>query len=158
MKLKEIIIKRNFTKFQNNQILTLDNKKSNITFIYGVNGTGKSSISRLFYYSNLGLNNKEEFNDKIEQLTTMGATEDANVMLVYDDNSETIIANKDIINPHKIPTFNKDYIDNKITYQQNFRNNKFDPKNSTYSVASEAKNNILIRQKNIIQLLNKVQM
>ncbi len=147
MKLKEIIIKHNFTKFQNNQILTFDNAKSNITFIYGVNGTGKSSISRLFYYSNLRLNNKEEFNDKIEQLTTMGATEDANVMLVYDDNFETIIANKDIINPHKTPTFNKDYIDNKITYQQNFRNNKFDPKNSTYSVASEAKNNYINKAK-----------
>ena len=49
-----------------------------------------------------------ELYNKIKQLTTIGTTKNANVMLVYDDNSETIIANKDIINPHKIPTFNKD--------------------------------------------------
>ena len=57
MKIKEIIIKQNFTKFRDNQSLILENEKSNSTFIYGVNGTGKSSISRLFYYSNLKLAN-----------------------------------------------------------------------------------------------------
>lgn len=147
MKIKEIIIKQNFTKFRDNQSLILENEKSNSTFIYGVNGTGKSSISRLFYYSNLKLANSEEFNDRIEQLTTIGTTKNAEVKILFDDNSETNILNKDILNPHKIPVFNKDYIDDKITYQQNFRNNKFDPKNSTYSITSEAKKNYINKKK-----------
>lgn len=166
MKIKEIAIQKNFTKFKDNQKIIFNNSKSNVTFVYGVNGSGKSSISRLFYYSKLKIKNVEEFTNKIEQLNTIGTAEPAKVMILFDNDSECIIANNDILNPKNFPVFNKDYIDNKITYQQNFRENKFDPKNSTYSITSEAKNNfinktkeykILIEQgQNLKQIIEKI--
>ncbi len=147
MKIKEIEIHKNFTKFKDNQKIVFNNLKSNVAFIYGVNGSGKSSISRLLYYSSLKLKNNEEFKNKIEQLNTIGASETAKITIYFDNNLQCIIDNNDILNPVIFPVFNKDYIDSKITYQQNFRKNKFDPKNSTYSITSEAKNNYIDKVK-----------
>ena len=50
MKIASINIESSFTKFIDSQEIKIpSDKKTNCIFIYGKNGSGKSSISKLFY-------------------------------------------------------------------------------------------------------------
>lgn len=137
MKIERIDINKSFTKFNDNQPLDLSENKKCI-FIYGSNGTGKSSLSKLFYVGNLKIN-QEEYSEKLALLRTIGSEDDMSVSICYSDETNTTFSNENIVNPKKIPVFNKYYIDSKITYQSNFKNNKFQEQSLNYGIELESK-------------------
>lgn len=139
MKISSINIESSFTKFLDSQeILIPNNKQTNSVFIYGKNGSGKSSISKLFTLNNKCIDGKE-YSEDILQLKTKKSTKELNVKVNYDNGSSTVYTTNNITNPIRIPTFNQDYIDSKITYQVDFKNNKFKENNLNYGVELESK-------------------
>ena len=139
MKISSINIESSFTKFLDSQeILIPNNKQTNSVFIYGKNGSGKSSISKLFTLNNKCIDGKE-YSEDILQLKTKKSTKELNVKVNYDNGSSTLYTTNNITNPIRIPTFNQDYIDSKITYQVDFKNNKFKENNLNYGVELESK-------------------
>ena len=140
MKIDLININSSFTKFKDNQGLDFSKKDNKCIFIYGSNGTGKSSISKLFSICNMKLEGNDEYKERLSLLKTMNSKNSMSVNICYDDESFTSISDE-IINPIKIPVFNKDYIDSKITYQKDFKNNLFQEQTSGYGIEFESKTN-----------------
>ena len=140
MKIDLININSSFTKFKDNQGLDFSKKDNKCIFIYGSNGTGKSSISKLFSICNMKLEGNDEYKERLFLLKTMNSKNSMSVNICYDDESFTSISDE-IINPIKIPVFNKDYIDSKITYQKDFKNNLFQEQTSGYGIEFESKTN-----------------
>ena len=163
MKITSINIESSFTKFIDSQEIKIpSDKKSNCIFIYGKNGSGKSSISKLFYTNNKYIEGKEYIDDLL-QLKTKRAIKDLNVKINFDNNTSNIFTGNSIINPIKIPVFNQEYIDLKITYQEDFKNNKFQEKNLNYGVELQSKTKYLdkikigkIEQKRKEELVEKI--
>lgn len=62
------------------------------------------------------------------------------ISICYNDETSTIFPD-DISNPQKIPVFNKNYIDSRITYQSDFKNNKFQEQTLNYGIELESKTN-----------------
>ncbi|MDD2409295.1 MAG: AAA family ATPase [Bacilli bacterium] len=139
MRIERIDINNSFTKFNDAQTIDLTENKSNCIFIYGSNGTGKSSLSKLFYASNLKLDMNDRYKENLSLLKTINSENNMSVSICYNDESFTTFDNSDIINPKKIPVFNKYYIDSKITYQSNFKNNKFQEQFLNYGIELESK-------------------
>ena len=111
MKITSINIESSFTKFIDSQEIKIpSDKKTNCIFIYGKNGSGKSSISKLFYTNNKYIEGKEYIDDLL-QLKTKRAIKDLNVKINFDNNTSNIFTGNSIINPIKIPVFNQEYID-----------------------------------------------
>lgn len=143
MKITSINIESSFTKFIDSQEIKIpSDKKTNCIFIYGKNGSGKSSISKLFYTNNKYIEGKEYIDDLL-QLKTKRAIKDLNVKINFNNNTSNIFTGNSIINPIKIPVFNQEYIDLKITYQEDFKNNKFQEKNLNYCVELQSKTKYL---------------
>lgn len=143
MKIASINIESSFTKFIDSQEIKIPgDKKTNCIFIYGKNGSGKSSISKLFYTNNKYIEGKEYIDDLL-QLKTKSAIKDLNVKINFDNSTSNIFTGNGIINPIKIPVFNQEYIDLKITYQEDFKNNKFQEKNLNYGVELQSKTKYL---------------
>ena len=139
MKISKINIENSFTKFIDEQeIIIPNNKETNCVFIYGKNGSGKSSISKLFVLSNKCID-KEEYADDILQLKTKKSIKELDVKVYYDNGNTTNFKANNIINPVRIPVFNQNYIDTKITYQEDFKSNKFKENNVNYGVELESK-------------------
>ena len=143
MKISSINIENSFTRFSDGQIITIpNNKETNCVFIYGKNGSGKSSISKLFALNNKCIEGKD-YIDNILQLKAKQASKELSVKVYYDNETSTIFKANSIDNPVKIPVFNQDYIDAKITYQEDFKNNRFRETNLNYSVELESKTKYL---------------
>ncbi|MGE5456553.1 MAG: AAA family ATPase [Ignavibacteriales bacterium] len=138
MTIERIDINNSFTKFNDNKSMDLSEGK-NCIFIYGSNGTGKSSLSKLFCASNLKLDKNDEYKEQLHLLKTINSESDMSVIIWYNDETFTTFNGSDIINPKKIPVFNKYYIDKKITYQTNFKNNKFQEQSLNYGIELESK-------------------
>ena len=138
MRIERIDINNSFTKFNDNQSIDLSENK-NCIFIYGSNGTGKSSLSKLFCASNLNLDNNGEYKEQLQLLKTINNETDMSVVIWYDAETNTAFNGSDIVNPKKVPVFNKYYVDKKITYQTNFKNNKFEEQSLNYGIELESK-------------------
>ena len=83
MKITSINIESSFTKFIDSQEIKIpSDKKTNCIFIYGKNGSGKSSISKLFYTNNKYIEGKEYIDDLL-QLKTKRAIKDLNVKISH---------------------------------------------------------------------------
>lgn len=144
MRIDSIDILKSFTKYKNGESIIIpydNNPKKLLTFIYGPNGTGKSSLSKLFYLANLKLENDFEYREKLKKLKAVSESDDMYVSICYSDESKTIFNGEEIENPIKIPTFNRDYVDSKITFQNDFKNNRFNEQNLIYSIELESKTN-----------------
>ena len=127
MKISKIKIDSSFAKFEDGEILdlsTLSEKNQNRVFIYGSNGAGKSSLSKLFSIGNMKLDGNLDYQNRLSLLKTTNNDNPLSVKIYYNEEDYTEF-NNDIIRPKRIPVFNKDYIDSKITYQTDFKNNKF---------------------------------
>jgi wobble nucleotide-excising tRNase len=142
MRIASIDIANSLTRFSDKQSLIFPNSENKI-FIYGSNGSGKSSLSKLFYICNMMLDGKDEYSEKLKQLKTIDSDKELIVSFCYDNESSTSFNNNAIINPKRFPVFNKDYIDSKITNQQDFKNNKFKEQAFNYGVELESKTNYI---------------
>lgn len=138
MRIERIDVNNSFTKFNDKQSIDLSENK-NCIFIYGSNGTGKSSLSKLFCASNLKLDNNDEYKEQLQLLKTINSEADMSVVIWYDAETNTAFNGSDIVNPKKVPVFNKYYVDKKITYQTNFKNNKFQEQSLNYGIELESK-------------------
>ena len=139
MRIDSIDIRSSFTKYNDNQRIDFS-KKNNCIFFYGSNGTGKSSLSKLFSISDMAMDGNDNYKERLSLLKTIDSSKDLDVSVCYNNESFTLFTN-DIVNPIKIPVFNKDYIDSKITYQSDFKNNRFQEKTSNYGIELESKTN-----------------
>lgn len=140
MRIDSINIRNSFTKYNDNQRIDFSKKINNCIFFYGSNGTGKSSLSKLFSISNMVIDGNDNYKERLSLLKTINSSSEMNVTVCYNDESFTTFTN-DIINPIKIPVFNKDYIDTKITYQSDFKNNRFREQTLSYGIDLESKTN-----------------
>lgn len=140
MKIDSIDINNSFTRFNNNQRIDFSKKDNNCIFIYGPNGTGKSSLSKLFSISNMKVDGDESYKEKLLLLKTIDSPHKMSVSICYNDETSTIFTD-DISNPQKIPVFNKNYIDSRITYQSDFKNNKIQEQTLNYGIELESKTN-----------------
>ncbi len=163
MRIDSIDIRSSFTKYNDNQRIDFS-KKNNCIFFYGSNGTGKSSLSKLFSISDMAMDGNDNYKERLSLLKTIDSSKDLDVSVCYNNESFTLFTN-DIVNPIKIPVFNKDYIDSKITYQSDFKNNRFQEKTSNYGIELESKTNYNkkiaeieennIKGKELIEKINK---
>lgn len=140
MRIDSIDIRSSFTKYNDNQRIDLSKKINNCIFFYGSNGTGKSSLSKLFSISNMAIDGNNNYKERLSLLKTIDSSKDLDVSICYNDENFTIFTN-DVVNPIKVPVFNKDYIDSKITYQSDFKNNLFQEQASSYGIELESKTN-----------------
>lgn len=149
MKISDLNIETSFTKFIDHQNMIIpNNKETNCIFVYGKNGSGKSSISKLFSASNKVSDSKEYLQDLV-QLKTKNSKQNLSVKICYDDGNITTINDKSIINPIKTPVFNQDYIDTKITHQEDFKNNRFKENVLNYGVELKTKTNYISKLKEL---------
>jgi len=134
MKISSIKIEKSFTRFKDSQEIKFpNNKETNCAFIYGKNGSGKSSLSKLFTISNKDKENKAYAEDLL-RLKTKNSDNELFVKIIYDNDNITEFKNNQIINSIKTPVFNQEYIDSKITYQEDFKNNKFKENTLNYGI------------------------
>lgn len=89
----------NLTTFESNQEINFDKK---LTLLFGYNGSGKTSISRLLNYASSS--RFENFN--FSNLKSLGSVDELSFKLVREDGTLT--------DNLKIVVFNKDYIESKI--------------------------------------------
>lgn len=147
MKISKLNIETSFTKFVDQQYIDIPNsKETNCVFIYGKNGSGKSSISKLFSISNKVIDGKEYLQDLI-QLKTKSSDKSLSVKIYYDNGNITEYSDKRVLNPIKTPVFNQEYIDTKITYQEDFKNNKFKENTLNYGVELKTKTEYISKLK-----------
>lgn len=147
MKISKLNIETSFTKFVDQQYIDIPNSKdTNCVFIYGKNGSGKSSISKLFSISNKVIDGKEYLQDLI-QLKTKSSDKSLSVKIYYDNGNITEYSDKRVFNPIKTPVFNQEYIDTKITYQEDFKNNKFKENTLNYGVELKTKTEYISKLK-----------
>lgn len=164
MKISSIKIEKSFTRFKDSQEIKFpNNKETNCAFIYGKNGSGKSSLSKLFTISNKDKENKAYAEDLL-RLKTKNSDNELFVKIIYDNDNITEFKNNQIINPIKIPVFNQEYIDSKITYQEDFKNNKFKENTLNYGIELITKKAYITKvtegktyQKQKEDLINKIE-
>jgi|GEM_PF-2789713 len=109
--IKEIIINEGLTSFKDHQKLQLTD---NLNFIFGYNGYGKSTISRL-------INNWSEyplFNYEDNHLTALCSSSHYNIEIINSDDQR--------VNGLKALVFNKDFVDFVIQVED-FKKHKFKP-------------------------------
>lgn len=155
-KISNIYIKSGFTKFKDNTNIEIPiNKKENRIFIYGCNGTGKSSLAKLFYLANQSIDNIDITKD-LSNLKRKGSSENFSVNICYNNELKTLFTEQEIIDPIKVPVFNQNYIDDKITYQEDFKNNKFKENKFNYGIELTSKTMYLNKLKDLNKAKNNL--
>ncbi len=123
--IKEIAINEGLTKYKKDVKINLDSQSA---IIFGNNGSGKSSLSKLFFYGNKLINNSIITSEYLS-LKNIDA-DDFNIILKYDNNKKrTVYSSNNISNNIFIPTFNEQYIHEKIGINKHFSENKIENKN-----------------------------
>lgn len=149
-KIERIDIKNSLTNFNDNQEIVFD-VNNQLNFIYGTNGTGKSTLSNLLYLSTQKFQNYD-ISSKLLDLQNVSNDGKLNVSIWYTDETSTIINDKEINNPIKIPVFNRKYIDSKITDQVDFKNNKFNEQSLIYGIELESKTKYFTKLQEVSKL------
>lgn len=120
--IKTITINDGLTKYKSGEIFDLDSKSA---IIFGNNGSGKSSLSKLFYYGNKNIDG-ENLSSEYLSLKNVNA-ENFNVSIKLDKTTKkTTYCSEGITNNIYIPTFNEQYIKEKIGINHKFSENKIE--------------------------------
>ena len=123
--IKEIAINEGLTKYKKDAKINLNSQSA---IIFGNNGSGKSSLSKLFFYGNKLIHNPI-MTHEYRSLKNVDA-DGFNIILKYDNNQKrTVYSSNNISNNIFIPTFNEQYIHEKIGINKHFSENKIENKN-----------------------------
>lgn len=137
MKIKSINLNKNVTTFENNTNVELSMEKPNI--IYGQNGSGKTTISRIFQYISKYVADEEKTNTVVN-LRNADSEEDLQIeILDSDDNKININETNNIKN--NIVVFNQDYMKKKMQIEK-FDTNKFKSSKIVQETGEDLKNEL----------------
>lgn len=128
MKIKSIKLNRNVTTFENDTIVDLSLEKPNI--IYGQNGSGKTTISRIFQYISKYIPSEEKENT-LENLKNADSEENLEIEII--DSSEQKFNINNCNDKNNIIVFNQDYMKKKMQIEK-FDTNKF----KSFKIVQEA--------------------
>lgn len=136
MKIKSIKLNRNVTTFENDTIVDLSLEKPNI--IYGQNGSGKTTISRIFQYISKYIPSEEKENT-LENLKNADSEENLEIEII--DSSEQKFNINNCNDKNNIIVFNQDYMKKKMQIEK-FDTNKFKSSKIVQEASEDLKNEL----------------
>lgn len=137
MKIKNIKLNKNVTTFENDTNVELSIDKPNI--IYGQNGSGKTTISRIFQYISKYVLDEDKVNI-LENLKNADSEENLEIEIL-DYKEERININEPNSIKNNIVVFNQDYMKKKMQIEK-FDTNKFKSSKITQETGEDLKNEL----------------
>ena len=137
MKIKNIKLNKNVTTFENDTNVELSIDKPNI--IYGQNGSGKTTISRIFQYISKYVLDEDKVNT-LENLKNADSEENLEIEIL-DYKEERININEPNSIKNNIVVFNQDYMKKKMQIEK-FDTNKFKSSKITQETGEDLKNEL----------------
>ena len=137
MKIKNIKLNKNVTTFENDTNVELSIDKPNI--IYGQNGSGKTTISRIFQYISKYVLDEDKVNT-LENLKNADSEENLEIEIL-DYKEERININEPNSIKNNIVVFNQDYMKKKVQIEK-FDTNKLKSSKITQETGEDLKNEL----------------
>lgn len=137
MKVKSIKFNKNVTTFDNNTIVDLSIDKPNV--IYGHNGSGKTTISRIFQCISKYISDEEKENT-LTNLKNADSDENLQIEIIDSEEKQVDIYKLDNLK-NNIVVFNQDYMKKKMQIEK-FDTNKFKSSKIIQETGEDLKNEL----------------